>query len=326
MFLPLLIFIPQTPNISFYPFASTYHQIPPQWLVGGAWYWFHSWWLVIPLWIFECSAATYFTDKVTESCFHIQSLPADTPNLVSDKAVIQSLPLKWPRSTHQRAPKVWWLSVDSCFINAILLSGHIPFKHGFIILIPKGHNKDLTLPSNYRVITLLLVIGKVFEKVLLHHQFSRPSSTHFKVVLGWVSHSGFIFQEALSSLRERRKLSVAFLDVKKAFDRVWHDGLMVKPISILFTSSTTGTATARQQSSGIPTFLVLFSFSKECAKGPFFPSPVLSQLWKWVKEVELPLTNEWENTKNTHWTQKSFGSEEAGPGGFLKSSDALSPA
>ena len=41
--------------------------------------------------------------------------------------------------------------------NAIVFSGHIPaaFQCGLVILIPKGHSKDLTNPSNYRGIMIL---------------------------------------------------------------------------------------------------------------------------------------------------------------------------
>ena len=40
-------------------------------------------------------------------------------------------------------------------------------------------------------------------------------------------HSTFTFQKALSSMWEQQKVFVAFLDVKKAFDTVWHAGSMV---------------------------------------------------------------------------------------------------
>ena len=61
-------------------------------------------------------------------------------------------------------------TILTALFNAVLLSGHIPapFRHGLNIPVPKGHNKDLSKPSNYRGITLLSVFGKVFEKVLLH--------------------------------------------------------------------------------------------------------------------------------------------------------------
>ena len=50
--------------------------------------------------------------------------------------------------------------------NAILATAQTPtpFLHGHIILIPKGHDKDLRNSSNYRVISLLSTISKVLRK------------------------------------------------------------------------------------------------------------------------------------------------------------------
>ena len=54
--------------------------------------------------------------------------------------------------------------------NAILATGHIPasFLHGHVIPIPKGHDRDLRDPSNYRGISLLSSFSKLFEKVLIN--------------------------------------------------------------------------------------------------------------------------------------------------------------
>ena len=60
------------------------------------------------------------------------------------------------------------LHLTSIF-NAILATGHTPapFLHGHVIPIPKGHDRDLHNPSNYRGISLLSTISKVLEKVLM---------------------------------------------------------------------------------------------------------------------------------------------------------------
>ena len=42
------------------------------------------------------------------------------------------------------------------------------------------------------------------------------------------SHTAFVYQEAIQSVRDKgNKVYVAFLDVRKAFDTVWHKGLLV---------------------------------------------------------------------------------------------------
>ena len=123
----------------------------------------------------------------------------------------------------------------SSLFNAILICGHIPApsKLGLIIPIPKSHTKDLSITINYRGINLLSVIGKVFEKVLLHRVSDQqdqlnPLQGCFRPGFSCL-HFVFILQEAISFVRERKKkVFVAFLDVKKAFDTVWHDGLMFK--------------------------------------------------------------------------------------------------
>ena len=126
-------------------------------------------------------------------------------------------------------------AILSSLFNAILISGHIraPFKLGLIIPIPKGHNKDSCIPTNYRGITLLLVIWKVFEKVLLHLVTDQqaqlnPLQGGFRPGFSCL-HSTFILQGAIFCVQERKKkVFVAFLDVKKAFDSVWHEGLLFK--------------------------------------------------------------------------------------------------
>jgi len=54
-------------------------------------------------------------------------------------------------------------------LNLIVELEYIPqiFQQGLIVPIPKSHDKDPFNPSNYRGITLLSTIAKVFEKTIL---------------------------------------------------------------------------------------------------------------------------------------------------------------
>ena len=122
-------------------------------------------------------------------------------------------------------------------LNAIVATDHIPpsFTHGLVLPIPKGHNKDLSNPSNYHGISLLSNISKVLERRILLHLRAldpplslNPLQGGFRPQLSCL-HSAFVLQETIQHLCEHgKKAFVAFLDVRKAFDIVWHEGLLVK--------------------------------------------------------------------------------------------------
>ena len=100
-------------------------------------------------------------------------------------------------------------------------------SQGHIIPILKGQNKDPTNPANYRGITLLPVIALLLRLTELTSKLS-PLQGGFRPGLSCL-HTAFVFYEAVCSIREwKMKAYVALLDVKKAFDTVWHAGLLVK--------------------------------------------------------------------------------------------------
>lgn len=126
-------------------------------------------------------------------------------------------------------------------VNGILTHSHFPadFKKSKIILFPKP-GKDLTFPQNYRPISLLSCISKIVERVILtrlslhladkktliNEQFgfrAKHSSNHQVLRLTEMITKGF---------NEKRVTAAVFLDVAQAFDRVWHEGLLAKMISM----------------------------------------------------------------------------------------------
>ena len=64
-----------------------------------------------------------------------------------------------------------WPSLILYLTTIFNATAHTPtlFRHGHIIpILVKGHNKYLRNPPNYRGISLLSTISRVFEKVLIN--------------------------------------------------------------------------------------------------------------------------------------------------------------
>ncbi|XP_042863776.1 uncharacterized protein LOC122248044 [Penaeus japonicus] len=121
--------------------------------------------------------------------------------------------------------------------NSSLASGYYPspFKTALVALIPKPQ-KDLTDPKNYRPISLLETLGKIFEKVI-NSRLRRYLDDHdmfSSKQFGFRSHRST--QDALNLLtsycvnNKDRQLKTVLVtkDVERAFDTVWHAGLKYK--------------------------------------------------------------------------------------------------
>ena len=108
------------------------------------------------------------------------------------------------------------------------------WKRANVIPVHKKESKDNL--SNYRPISLLSCTGKLFERIVFKHVYNY---FHDNFILSQLQ-SGFLpgrstitqllemydaFCKALDSKKEMR---VVFLDISKAFDRVWHRGLLHK--------------------------------------------------------------------------------------------------
>ena len=85
------------------------------------------------------------------------------------------------------------------------------------IEVPVFKKGDKTKVSNYRPISLLSCLGKVFEKCASKH------------LLNYVVTDQLIspVQSGFTPHDEGKELRVIFCDTSKAFDRVWHKGTTV---------------------------------------------------------------------------------------------------
>ena len=109
-----------------------------------------------------------------------------------------------------------------------------PWREGLIVnLFKKGDKED---PGNYRGITLLNVVGKVFCKVLnemLVTYLDRGQVLHegqagFRVKRNCIDNLYTLNEIVQGRLKEGKKTYTLFLDVQKVYDTVWRNGLWFK--------------------------------------------------------------------------------------------------
>lgn len=121
--------------------------------------------------------------------------------------------------------------------NSCISLGYWPaaFKKAKVIPIPKA-GKDRGDAKNYRPISLLSAVGKTFEKLILSriNDFDDDNSITNKEQFGFRSEHSTTHQllrvtKHISSNKAAKKSTgLVLLDIEKAFDSVWHDGLIFK--------------------------------------------------------------------------------------------------
>ena len=126
----------------------------------------------------------------------------------------------------------------SNLFNLVIKFEFIPreWKQGCIITLYKGGNKQRKDPNSYRGITLLPVVFKLFENVISHRisdilesdDFPCRQQMAYQKSLSSL-HTSFNLQECIFYILEYGdNVIVIFLDSAKAFDTVWHNGLLFK--------------------------------------------------------------------------------------------------
>lgn len=129
----------------------------------------------------------------------------------------------------------------TCLFNSCIQLNYFPsaFKIAKIIPVQKP-NKITTNPSNYRPISLLSNLGKVFEK-LIHARIETFAATNniisekqfgFKKHHSTIHQIGRIKNKIVGNKILKKSTGMILLDIEKAFDSVWHNGLLYKLVSV----------------------------------------------------------------------------------------------
>ena len=110
----------------------------------------------------------------------------------------------------------------------------LPLKYGSIITLHKGGRKSKTDPNCYGAITLSSAILKLFERILLEKVQNNITKQlnwlqgGFRPNIGCNMSSVMLRECILYAKENQSKLYVCYLDIEKAFDRVWQCGLFFK--------------------------------------------------------------------------------------------------
>lgn len=122
--------------------------------------------------------------------------------------------------------------------NGCIKLGYFPhmWKTAKVIALKKP-GKDIALPTSYRPISLLPVLGKLFEVLiydrlrLSSEQLIRNEQFGFRSSHSTVQQLARVSEHISYYLNHKQSTGMFLLDIEKAFDTVWHDGLLYKLIS-----------------------------------------------------------------------------------------------
>ena len=165
---------------------------------------------------------SFTTRKVRNILYHLDSTKAAGPDGIP--------PIVLKKCAPELAP------VLSKLYSLSYSTGSFPvsWKHAHVVPIPKkGDSSD---PANYRPIALTSVLSKVMEAVINDHllSFLEASASlsdhqygfrHGRSTGDLLTYVTNLWSSSLESYGESR---VVALDIAKAFDRVWHRGLLAK--------------------------------------------------------------------------------------------------
>lgn len=133
-----------------------------------------------------------------------------------------------------------------CYIfNACARLSYFPakWKHAIVLTFRKP-GKDPKDPKNYRPISLLSSLSKIFEKCILSRlsDFTEEREIISNTQFGFRNGHSCVHQVArihqkVKSARSRKQSTVLLsLDIQRAFDTVWHWGLVHKMVKLGFPS------------------------------------------------------------------------------------------
>ncbi len=122
------------------------------------------------------------------------------------------------------------------YFNKLLNNAYFPSPWKLANVTPIFKKSDPSDPQNYRPISLLSCIGKLMErcihKYLYNYVIDNNKLTSYQsgFIKGdsTVNQLTYLYNDICKALDEGKEVRAVFCDISKAFDRVWHRGLLYK--------------------------------------------------------------------------------------------------
>ena len=121
-------------------------------------------------------------------------------------------------------------------VNLSLLSGSFPDQWKLANVIPIFKKDDRQSKLNYRPVSLLDLLSKIFEKIvyirlynfLSEIFFLNPLQSDFRPDDSTVNQLICLVHKIYDALERGKEVRMVFLDISMAFGKVWHKGLLYK--------------------------------------------------------------------------------------------------
>ncbi|GFV82572.1 probable RNA-directed DNA polymerase from transposon BS [Trichonephila clavipes] len=165
-------------------------------------------------------------DEIIHYIKHINSKKAPGKDLITNR-MLKNFPIKL-------------ILILTILVNKILKFNHFPenWKEAIIFPINKP-GKDPHLATSYRPISLLSTIGKLTESIILlrlknfinSNNLLNPNQYGFTTNLSTLHPLLRLTEHISEGFQKKKSTGAVFLDIQKAFDRVWINGLTFKLIS-----------------------------------------------------------------------------------------------
>ena len=173
---------------------------------------------------------------VDSQLYHITFTPFEV------ESVLETLPIgkaSGPNRVSNRILKELSSQLASpvcSFFNQSLHTGIVPASYKEANDCPVPKKGDLSILSNYRPISLLNSANKVFERLVFKHLYNHLHRNNLLTSLqsgfipgdSTVNQHTYLYNTFCQALDGGKEVRVVLCDISKAFDRVWHAGLLLK--------------------------------------------------------------------------------------------------